>query len=258
MRPESASRLPVIRLNSVDLPAPFGPMMPKACPRGTSKVTPSVTFNAPNDFETFSRASIIRTSLSGRTRGDFRPSNASGQGLHLAAGWDVLRRSVLDHHEVETSAVLLAPLPPTSGVLQTFLAAKGGSPAPVHATLPTTVDMSVAAMAAAMALASPASETRPITFAATSNSEWTKPIGCVHGRPVLAVKSAARSAELWPVDGRLERMRGRPPDFRGQVVAGIAQRLDRLRNRMAFATVAAFGLKPCWRAWFQKVVKSGG
>jgi hypothetical protein len=30
--PESGVRLPVIRLKSVDLPAPFGPMMPKASP----------------------------------------------------------------------------------------------------------------------------------------------------------------------------------------------------------------------------------
>src|SRR5690606_22759083 len=86
---------------------------------------------------------------------------------------------------------------------QTFFAAKGGTPAPSQATLPTTLVMSVAAIAAAIASASVGSSTRAMTFAATSNSECEKPIGWVQGRPVLAVKSAASSAELWPVSDDL-------------------------------------------------------
>src|SRR3984957_4780564 len=58
MRPACGSRLPVIRLKRVDLPAPFGPITPKASPRDTAKVTESETFKAPNDFETLSRRRI--------------------------------------------------------------------------------------------------------------------------------------------------------------------------------------------------------
>src|SRR5215467_3960610 len=70
--------------------------------------------------------------------------------------------------------------PPTSGVLATFLAAKGGRFAPFHATLPTTVSRLVAAIAASVALASPACGVRLSTSIATSNSAWTNPIGWVH------------------------------------------------------------------------------
>src|SRR6185295_2271405 len=40
---------PVMRLNSVDFPAPFGPIMPSASPRATSSATPSTAFSEPND-----------------------------------------------------------------------------------------------------------------------------------------------------------------------------------------------------------------
>src|SRR5215468_10719339 len=69
--------------------------------------------------------------------------------------------------------------PPTSGVLATFLTAKGGRFAPFHATLPTTVSRLVAAMVAAIALGS-RSGARLSTSTATSNSAWMKPIGWVH------------------------------------------------------------------------------
>ncbi len=52
MRPASGRILPVIRLNRVDFPAPFGPMMPSASPSASSKLTASVTFSAPKDFDT--------------------------------------------------------------------------------------------------------------------------------------------------------------------------------------------------------------
>src|SRR5450631_3345635 len=69
--------------------------------------------------------------------------------------------------------------PPTSGVFATFLAANGGRLAPPHATLPTTVSRSVAAIVAAIALES-RSGARLSTSTATSNSACAKPIGCVH------------------------------------------------------------------------------
>ena len=140
----------------------------------------------------------------------------------------------------------------------TLVLAKSGTPSPFQATLPTIVSRSVAAMAAAMASASVTSETRPMTFEATSNSEWTKPMGWVQGRLVLAVKSAARSAADWPVS----------EDWNGWVLdhqtsderlwpASPSASTD-CGKRMALATVRIFGLKPCCSAWLRKVVKSGG
>ena len=46
---------------------------------------------------------------------------------------------------------------------------------------------SVAAIASATASGSEASSTRPMASTATSKSAWTKPMGWVHGLPVLSV-----------------------------------------------------------------------
>src|SRR5262249_4616905 len=52
--PASGRSSPVMRLNSVDLPAPFGPMMPSASPAATSRLTPSTALSEPNDRVRFS------------------------------------------------------------------------------------------------------------------------------------------------------------------------------------------------------------
>ncbi len=39
IEPESGRRWPAIRLNSVDLPAPFGPITPRSSPSATSRLT---------------------------------------------------------------------------------------------------------------------------------------------------------------------------------------------------------------------------
>src|SRR5262245_35442922 len=49
--PLSASRLPAIRLKSVVLPAPLGPMMPTASPRATPRSTASAALTEPKDLE---------------------------------------------------------------------------------------------------------------------------------------------------------------------------------------------------------------
>src|SRR5262245_17845893 len=49
--PASASRLPAIRLKSVVLPAPLGPMMPTASPRATARSTASAALTEPKDLE---------------------------------------------------------------------------------------------------------------------------------------------------------------------------------------------------------------
>src|SRR5262249_60984979 len=49
-RPVSARRWPVIRLNSVVLPAPLGPMMALTLPLGTSNETRETAIKPSNDF----------------------------------------------------------------------------------------------------------------------------------------------------------------------------------------------------------------
>ena len=51
-RRESGCSAPVIILNSVDLPAPFGPMMPTIAPGGTMNDRSSMSSRSPKPFET--------------------------------------------------------------------------------------------------------------------------------------------------------------------------------------------------------------
>src|SRR5258706_11515295 len=59
-RPPSGSRCPVIRLNSVVLPAPLGPMMALIEPRGTVKDTPPTAWKP---------SKLLRTSCTSSTGG---------------------------------------------------------------------------------------------------------------------------------------------------------------------------------------------
>ena len=54
--PLSGFSLPAIILNSVDLPAPLGPMMPTMAPAGTLKLRLSISMRSPNDLETFTNS----------------------------------------------------------------------------------------------------------------------------------------------------------------------------------------------------------
>ncbi|CAJ5454972.1 Uncharacterised protein [Burkholderia pseudomallei] len=65
--PESGCSLPVSILNSVDLPAPFGPMMPTIAPAGILKFRLSISRRSPNDLLTFlnSITSLPRRSPTG-------------------------------------------------------------------------------------------------------------------------------------------------------------------------------------------------
>jgi hypothetical protein len=58
MPPESGSNTPASTLNNVDLPAPFGPMMPVTVPRSISSVQRESAWKPPNDFMTSVAASI--------------------------------------------------------------------------------------------------------------------------------------------------------------------------------------------------------
>src|ERR671922_900149 len=65
MRPAVTGKAPATRLNSVVLPAPFGPMSARRSPGRTASSTPSTARSPPNAFDT--RA---RRSASGSLRGD--------------------------------------------------------------------------------------------------------------------------------------------------------------------------------------------
>jgi hypothetical protein len=65
--PLSGCSLPAIILNRVDLPAPFGPMMPTIAPGGTVNDRLSISRRSPKAFETFlnSMTSLPRRSATG-------------------------------------------------------------------------------------------------------------------------------------------------------------------------------------------------
>src|SRR5262245_47944153 len=107
MRPASTLRSPLIRLNSVVLPAPFGPRMPSVSPARTASVMSSVTFSAPKLLLTPWSASNGAPPACAAA-----PccSVASHEG-DRATGRDVLRRLVVDDDELD---LVLRPLHPLS------------------------------------------------------------------------------------------------------------------------------------------------
>src|SRR5262249_7036448 len=60
--PLSAGSSPVIRLNNVVLPAPFGPMINRRSPGSTARLTFVVTCRPPNDLLSAVTASAVLTS----------------------------------------------------------------------------------------------------------------------------------------------------------------------------------------------------
>src|SRR6185437_4140868 len=73
-----------MRLNSVDLPAPFGPISAVSEPAGTSKVTSRTAATPPNDFDTpFSRSTAGASSSAAAKDG---PSAASTGSVGAVAG----------------------------------------------------------------------------------------------------------------------------------------------------------------------------
>ena len=59
MEPESGVSSPVIRLNSVVLPAPLGPMISRRSPGATSRLTLLVTCKPPKDFDNWLTVSAL-------------------------------------------------------------------------------------------------------------------------------------------------------------------------------------------------------
>src|SRR6266700_5469061 len=71
--PRVGCRWPVMRLNSVDLPAPFGPMTQAVRPRSTNRLTSRTATKPPNDLDTASTRSMASAPTVRR-----RPTNAIG------------------------------------------------------------------------------------------------------------------------------------------------------------------------------------
>src|ERR1700683_2899681 len=116
---------PVMRLNSVDLPAPFGPIMPSASPGATSRCESSTAFSEPNDLFRLSSVRITRPpsevaaahfwtalpiSLSQRATGSPARTRRLSDRLHLAADRNFRRRFVVGDDDVVFAAVAQAPL----------------------------------------------------------------------------------------------------------------------------------------------------
>src|SRR6186997_1099002 len=99
MMPPPGARPPAIRLNSVVLPAPFGPMMPTASPGAIARSRSSATMIEPKLFLRPATSSSMRCQRVTR----------SGDDLHLAADGNRRRRLVVGDDDV-VFAVLEPPL----------------------------------------------------------------------------------------------------------------------------------------------------
>src|SRR5216683_5856472 len=120
MLPAVGERSPAIRLNSVVLPAPFGPMMPTASPGAIARSRLSATTIEPKLFlRPASSSSMIR--------------QQSGDGLHLACHGDRRRRLVVGDDDI-VFAVLEPPLTADQRSLRDVLGSEGRQvrAAPLH------------------------------------------------------------------------------------------------------------------------------
>src|SRR5215468_6988551 len=78
--PPSGASSPVIRLNSVVLPAPLGPMMRRRSPGSTARSTPLVTRRPPNDFVNPVMASAVMAALRLQACASLSPPPLAGEG----------------------------------------------------------------------------------------------------------------------------------------------------------------------------------
>src|SRR6185503_1852481 len=107
MAPASARTSPPIRLKTVVLPAPLGPMMTSTSRAPTESETPSAARTAPYDLVTRSTASTSVIGTSARRAGKGR----SAEQLQLAAGGHLGRGAIVHHHQLVLVLLAAHPLP---------------------------------------------------------------------------------------------------------------------------------------------------
>src|SRR6187399_2880248 len=125
MAPRSGRSAPAIRLKSDVLPAPFGPMMPRAVPSATARSMPSATLTDPKARLRRSSSRIMSVTAVGwakrsvptrhhsRTRGHASlcpPYNRLLNRLHLAGNGNGGEGFVVDDDDVVFVAFLEPPL----------------------------------------------------------------------------------------------------------------------------------------------------
>src|SRR6266545_7324976 len=160
--PLSGRRRPIIRLRAVVLPAPLGPITPRASPSPTETVSPSTTRSEPNVFETFSSASSAAIRRRGPARGEWSsPPRGSARPHACPMGRSFVETGILGAVRLLTmtmskrNSLPRTHCPPTSGVLVTL-----GTGPLAQLIGPTTVLRLVALIAATTALLSYREEAR--------------------------------------------------------------------------------------------------
>src|ERR1044071_9439069 len=101
IEPESGVSSPVMRLNSVVLPAPFGPMISRRSPGSTLRLTSVVTRNPPNALQSLLMVSALMTcsSLGLRALGDDDAAPAAQRPPALPPQPDRARNDALRHQD---------------------------------------------------------------------------------------------------------------------------------------------------------------
>src|ERR1700693_604170 len=113
IKPAAGRSSPAMRLTSVDLPAPFGPMMPTASPGAMARSRWAAACTEPKDLERrrISRIIALIANGAGRCPAPHRPDyRGSGDRLHLAADRDRGRGLIVGDDDVVLVAPLDAPL----------------------------------------------------------------------------------------------------------------------------------------------------
>ena len=235
-RPRRAASAPAIRLNSVVLPAPLGPMTPSASPSRDLERDGVGDAQAPKDFSSGRvrgrSSAAVRASRRLAARPAAQPGRRCRSDEPVAVHRTRLRRSPpacrrsgspersgcrpRRSRTCRCRAAAIGRRPAASW--RCSCCAKGGSAGLPKAILPTIVSRLDLLIASTLAFGSPASAERLSESTASSNSAWAKPICCVHPLPL------ACSYALGEIGGRsasqrgLEGMGRRPPHFGRQVV----------------------------------------
>src|SRR5208283_3950320 len=99
--PSLGGSTPAIRLNNVDLPAPFGPSTPRISPGLTVRFSSSMTLSPPKRRETPCNSRSGSPAWDRPAEGSDRRRLTIGDRRHVAVDSDIRRRGVVDVDEIE-------------------------------------------------------------------------------------------------------------------------------------------------------------